>query len=110
VGDRPKATIPLPPQPDAISAYAGKEIIAGVRAEDIAHGPPEGPAHRSLDATVEVTEPTGADVLTIVSVGGQELTARLDPDIDLRPGEKPPLHVDLAKLVCFDPKTEQRIV
>jgi len=28
----------------------------------------------------------------------------------VRPGDKPVLHVDLAKLVCFDPKTEQRIV
>jgi multiple sugar transport system ATP-binding protein len=107
--DRPKVALPLPPQPEAIRAYAGKEIIAGIRAEDIAHGPPEGPAHRSLEAVVEVTEPTGADILTILTVGGQELTARLDPDIEVRPGDKPVLHVDLAKLVCFDPKTEQRI-
>jgi multiple sugar transport system ATP-binding protein len=110
LGDRPKATIPLPPQPEAIRAYVGKEVIAGIRAEDIAHGPPTGLAHRLLDAVVEVTEPTGADILTILTVGGQELTARLDPDIDMRPGDKPVLHVDLAKLVCFDPKTEQRIV
>src|SRR5882724_3972489 len=93
LGDRPKVAISLPPQPEAIRAYAGKEIIAGIRAEDIAHGPPESPAHRSLEAVVEVTEPTGADILTILTVGGQELTARLDPDIDVRPGDKPVLHV-----------------
>ena len=110
LGDRPKATIALPPQPEAIRAYAGKDVIAGIRAENIAHGPPTAAAHRAIDATVEVTEPTGADTLTILTVGGQELTARLDPDIDVRPGDKPVLHVDLAKLVCFDPHTEQRIV
>jgi multiple sugar transport system ATP-binding protein len=56
----------------AIRAYVGKDHRR-IRAEDIAHGPPEGPAHRSLDAVVEVTEPTGADILTILTVGGQEL-------------------------------------
>ena len=38
IGDRPKVHIPLPPQPEAVRAYADKEVIAGVRAEAISYG------------------------------------------------------------------------
>jgi multiple sugar transport system ATP-binding protein len=62
-----------------------------------------------VDATVEVTEPTGADTLAVLTLGGHEFTARLDPDVNLRSGDKAEFSVDLSKLVCFDPQTERLI-
>jgi multiple sugar transport system ATP-binding protein len=110
IGDRPKAHIPLPPQPEAVCAYSGKEVIAGLRAEAISYGGGQlNGTRRVVDATVEVTEPTGADTLAVLTLGGQELTARLQPDFPLRPGERGEFGIDLSKLVFFDPQSEQLI-
>ena len=35
VGERPRVTIPLPPQPPSLRAYAGREVVAGIRPEAI---------------------------------------------------------------------------
>jgi multiple sugar transport system ATP-binding protein len=114
LGERPKVVIPLPPQPEAVLAFAGKAIIAGLRAEAISYGGQvngaEGPPlHRVIDAKVEVIEPTGADTLVVINVGGYEFTARLDPDLELKPGNRAEFSVDLSKLVCFDPASEKLI-
>jgi len=104
VGDRAPASIPLPPLSPAVCAYEGKDIIAGVRAEAISYGAAPGGSdaqHRPMvEATVEVTEPTGADMLAVLNVGGQELTAHLGPDVNLRSGDKAQFSIDLTKLVC----------
>jgi len=103
------ARIPLPSQPEPVRAYSGKEVIAGVRAEAISYGSSAEGSRRMVQAVVEVTEPTGADTLVVLSLGGQELTARLQPDFPLKPGERGEFGLDLAKLVFFDPQSEQRI-
>ena len=113
-GDRSPTHIPLPPLSPAVSAYEGKEIIAGVRAEAISYGtaPTDIPIqHRPMvEATVEVTEPTGADMMAVLSVGGQEFTARLGPDVNLRSGDRAQFNIDLSKLVWFDPQTQKLVV
>jgi multiple sugar transport system ATP-binding protein len=114
VGERPRVTIPLPPQSPAVQGYAGRDVIAGVRAEAISYlrpgsVPPPGP-HQVVRARIEVIEPTGADTLVVLNLGGEEFTARLDPDLDLRPGQEADFLLDLSKLVCFDPATESAIV
>jgi multiple sugar transport system ATP-binding protein len=113
LGERPKVHIPLPPQPAAFHAFVGKDVIAGLRAEAISYGTQvngaKGPTHRILNAKVEVIEPTGADTLVVINLGGHEFTARLDPDVQLRLGDEAEFSVDLSKLVCFDPATEKLI-
>ena len=54
-------------------------------------------------------EPTGADTLVVLDLGGNEFTVRLEPDVALKPGQDAHFFVDLAKLVCFDAKTERLI-
>jgi multiple sugar transport system ATP-binding protein len=113
LGDRPSVSIALPPQPAAVRAYAGKPVIAGLRAEAISYGAKaskaNGALHRVVDAEVEVIEPTGPDTLVVLDLGGHEVTARLDPDLQLKPGDRTQFNVDLSKLVCFDPATEKLI-
>jgi len=110
-GDRPQVHICLPAQPQPVCAYEGKDIIAGVRAEAISYGTTAAAdgVRSIVDATVEVTEPTGADTLAVLNVGGHELTARLGPDVNLRSGDQARFSLDLSKLVFFDPQTQQRI-
>ena len=111
-GERPPVRIDLPDMPPAMSAYIGAEVIAGIRAEAVTlaqTGMAAGPTERVFDARVEVIEPTGADTLVVLDLGGNEFTVRLDPDVSLKPGQDARFFVDLAKLVCFDARTERLI-
>jgi multiple sugar transport system ATP-binding protein len=97
---------------DALDAYIGQEVIAGIRAEaiDLARdGMVPTSTQRFVDARIEVIEPTGADTLVVLNLGGHEFTARLAPDVPLRPGQDARFLVDLTKLVCFDAGTETLI-
>jgi multiple sugar transport system ATP-binding protein len=112
-GDRPKVSIPLPPQPPPVQAFAGREVIVGLRPEAISNGArPAGNgngAQRQVDGQVVVIEPTGPDTLVVLNIGGHELTARLEPDLDLRPGDRAEFTLDLTNLVFFDPSSEKLI-
>jgi multiple sugar transport system ATP-binding protein len=96
-----------------VQAYAGREVIAGIRAEAISYArpgmTPTPGAQHIVQARVEVIEPTGADTLVVLNLGGEEFTARLEPDLELRPGQDAQFLIDLSKLVCFDPSTEAAI-
>ncbi len=94
---------------EAVRAYAGQEVLIGIRAEAVClaqGGEDAAPGQMAFDARVEVIEPTGADTLVVLQLGAQELTVRLEPDAPLRPGQQARFTVDIGKLVCFDAKTE----
>jgi len=104
--------LPRDAVPAALARYSGEELIAGIRAEAVTlatEGMVAGPMQRFVDARIEVIEPTGADTLVVLDLGGHEFTVRLDPDLALTPGQNARFLVDLSKLVCFDPKTESLI-
>ncbi|MDY0748657.1 ABC transporter ATP-binding protein [Paucibacter sp. R3-3] len=108
------ATLALPAQAvvPALAAYADRDVIAGIRPEAVSladAGSVAGPLQSLIEAQVEVIEPTGADTLVLVDLGGHEFTVRLDPEAALSPGQRARFVVDLAKLVCFDPQTEALI-
>jgi multiple sugar transport system ATP-binding protein len=104
------APVELPEQPEAVSRYAGKRVIAGLRPEAIGveRGSAAG-AVRDVDVRILVMEPTGPDILAVVQMGGTEVTARLAADAHYAPGERCLLRVDFSKLVLFDAETEGRI-
>ena len=113
-GKGAQVQIDLPAQvvPAALLGYAGQEVIAGLRPEAVSLAPPEmvaGPLQRFVEADIEVIEPTGADTLVVIDLGGHEFTARLEPDLAIAAGQHARFLVDLSKLVCFDPKTEALI-
>lgn len=102
--------IALPPQSDAVHAYSGRDVIAGMRPEAIGNGNlAQTSMTREVHAIVEVTEPTGPDTLTMLRLAGHEVTARLAADTSYRAGEHANFTLDLGKLVLFDSKTERRI-
>ena len=95
----------------APTAALNSEVIAGLRPEAISdrHLDVEDPNRQTVSARIVITEPTGADTLALVNIGGHELTARLSAECGFQPGDQVTLAVDLAKLVLFDPKTEVRL-
>jgi len=91
--------------------YVGKEIILGVRPEDI-HDEPvfiEASAGTKIKANVDVAELTGAEMMVYSSIGGQDFVARLDSRAEVQPGDSIELAFDLNKAHFFDTESESRI-
>jgi multiple sugar transport system ATP-binding protein len=106
-----KIVLTLPSHFSNLRGYLGQVIIAGIRPETI-NLPQAGnrkDTETNFSAKIVVTEPTGAETLAILDFGGYEFTATLDPDISFTVGQGTQFTVDLAKLVCFDEKTENLI-
>ena len=60
-------------------------------------------------APVEVVEPTGAETMAVIRLGGREVTARFDPDEAPEVGETVHVAIDMDKACLFDPETQRLI-
>src|SRR5574342_576307 len=63
----------------SMMSYKGQSVTLGVRPEDLRVGTSADSADLSFEATVEVVEPLGAEILLNTSVGGQQIAARVEP-------------------------------
>jgi multiple sugar transport system ATP-binding protein len=77
--------------------------VLGIRPEALTEHPHEG--HSGLDLTVEVSEVLGADQFLYGVVGGDAITARVDPNLKVGPGDRVRLGVDMRRLHLFDAPT-----
>jgi multiple sugar transport system ATP-binding protein len=135
-------TLPLPPAATAarpgLDAYAGRDLIAGIRPSDFAAAAHADPAWPRLPARADVTEELGTEThviftintpavrhpsLTHATTGGDtdddpaltqpagttQWTARLPPRSRIRPGQPVTLAIDTTRLHLFDPGTGQAI-
>ena len=91
--------------------YVGKEIILGIRPEDI-HDEPvfiEASQGTKIHVKIDVSELTGAETMLYSSIEGQDFVARVDSRSDIKPGQSIDLAFDLNKAHFFDVTTESRI-
>ena len=109
--DGSTTVLPLQRPSDAARAFVGRDVILGLRPESIDDSPAdaEGAQRHPLEAHVEVTQPTGADTLAMIRLGGREAVARLRAETGARAGERRRFMVDMSKAVLFDPETEERL-
>jgi multiple sugar transport system ATP-binding protein len=102
--------LPLPHDRAKLAAWVGKEVIFGIRPEQITDART---AHREglpqMDCHVKVIEPTGPDTLIFVTLNDTKVCCRAHPTEAKRPGDAMQLVFDVSKAVLFDPKTEVRI-
>ena len=91
--------------------YVDKEVVLGIRPEDIKDDEAFITAHpeSSFAATVRVYELLGAEVFLYFAVDDYDITARVDPRTTARPGDTVTIAMDLAKMHIFDKETEQII-
>ncbi|MHB8587500.1 MAG: ABC transporter ATP-binding protein [Candidatus Dormibacteraceae bacterium] len=80
----------------------------GIRPEALSEHPREG--HPGLDLKVEVVEILGADQFLYGTVGGDNITARVDPNLHVTAGDHVRLGVDMRRLHLFDPVSELAIL
>jgi multiple sugar transport system ATP-binding protein len=93
----------------ALRAYKGQQVALGVRPEDVHVASGADPAQNTFDATVEVVEPLGSEILLDVRVGRGTIVARVDPTVRVKVHETVKLAVNADRLHFFDAKTEQAI-
>lgn len=87
----------------------GREIILGIRPEQIALGTVEGNGLPGIRAEVQVTEPTGPDLLVFVTLNQTKVCCRLAPDVACRVGDTLNLQFDPARVLLFDAGTGARL-
>ncbi|MGE8306556.1 MULTISPECIES: ABC transporter ATP-binding protein [Pseudomonas] len=87
----------------------GREIILGIRPEQIALGAGEGNGVPGIRAEVQVTEPTGPDLLVFVTLNQTKVCCRLAPDVACRVGDSLNLQFDPARVLLFDAASGERL-
>ena len=95
-----------------IANYVGKEIVFGIRPEDVHDEPEFIEKHPEARATadVEVTELMGAETYLYLNCEGNALTARVEPTSTAKTGDKITIALDMNKMHLFDKETEKTIL
>jgi multiple sugar transport system ATP-binding protein len=91
----------------------GRPVVLGIRPENLTRydrrHTEDSPILGTIEAPVEVVEPTGAETMVVVRIAGKEVIARFEPNAVPAVGERVKLAVDMAKACLFDPETETLI-
>ena len=109
------STIPVPSNKindDSLDAYVGKDIVFGIRPEDV-HDEPEiveKLADCCVEADVDVTELMGAETYLYLTCEGNAVTARVEPTSVAKSGDKIKVALDMNKCHLFDKETEKTIL
>lgn len=93
----------------AADELEGREIILGIRPEQIALGTGEGNGLPGIRAEVQVTEPTGPDLLVFVTLNQTKVCCRLAPDVACQVGDNLNLQFDPARVLLFDADSGERL-
>src|SRR5690625_1355729 len=91
--------------------YVGKEIVLGVRPEDI-HDEPvflDASPETKIDALIDVAELMGSETFLYSKVDDQDFVARVDSRTDITNDDTIQLAFDLNNAHFFDVETEERI-
>jgi multiple sugar transport system ATP-binding protein len=106
------ARLPLPDEV-ATRAGGGRRVVLGIRPENLTHYDSrraEEMRHLgTIEAPVEVVEPTGAETIAVVRIGSREVIACFEPNAAPSVGDTVTLGVDMAKACLFDAETEMLI-
>ena len=104
--------VPIPDKnADAYKRLEGKNVIFGIRPEDI-HDPsflPTDVITEKIDAKVDVTELMGNEIFLHMMSGQDSFVARVDPRSNLRIGEQCQVAFDMNNVHIFDAETEEAI-
>ncbi len=97
---------------DALKYYVDKEVVLGVRPENIHDEEMFLSAAKTgiIEANVEVTEMLGAETYLYLNCSGISLTARVSPRCTARPQDTVKLAIDPNKIHLFDMADEHTIL
>ncbi len=99
----------MPVRGGAAASYVGKNVILGIRPEDIAAKGQAKPGYSRIKVRVEMAEMMGAEAYLYARMDGKRLVARVPSDLDRGGGEETELALNPDKIHLFDPDTKRRI-
>lgn len=89
--------------------FVGKEVIFGIRPEDI-HNPMFAPSSihaEPITATVDVTELMGNEIFLYLVAGKNNFTARVDPRTRFSIGDRVQMVINMDNMHIFDPSVDR---
>lgn len=89
-----------------LNTYMNKEVIMGVRPEDIVDA---GSGAFDIEVLVDVVEPMGNEIFIYYQVDSKQMISRLHPSCNVKALEKIGLKLDRENLHFFDMNTEMSI-
>jgi multiple sugar transport system ATP-binding protein len=95
-----------------LDALADRRVVFGIRPEDIAIAAPASEAGDArLRARLVAVEPLGAETILVLAPDGlgDEILARVGPEVALRPGDAVALELNLRAAHLFDPVTTRAL-
>lgn len=109
-----KFEIMLPEQKisDDIKALIDKKAILGIRPEDVfdhTNLKVQGFTNSFIQGLVDIVEPLGSELYVHMKVGTETMIGRLEPNVQVKPGEQFKAFVNPEKIHLFHPETEKRI-
>ena len=95
----------------AYQDYTGKQIIFGIRPEDIVNPEyaPRGIIAQPVDTKVDITELMGNEIFLFLKSGKHDFVARVDPRTQVTSGQDMQLVFNMDNMHIFDRETEQAI-
>jgi len=101
-------SFPVPADREArYRPYAGRDLIFGLRPEDIIETRGETqPGRAPFQVVLDVVEPMGMETMVYFIVNGIEVCGRVNPAAAKNAGEVMPLVADLNHMHLIDPKTD----
>jgi multiple sugar transport system ATP-binding protein len=109
---RERLALPLAAE-SSFAMNAGRDVIVGIRPEDLYESTPpcDAAAIARLPARVTAVEPLGAETLLVLTLDGSddELIARIGRETKVRSGDRIDIGIDGAAVHLFDPATTKAI-
>ncbi|MGI6034221.1 MAG: ABC transporter ATP-binding protein [Limnochordia bacterium] len=103
----------IPPEMEAkikdLGSYKDKEVIFGIRPEDIKDQQDLFGEDSTITAVVDVTEPMGSEIYVYFTLAGADLVARVPASSKVKDGKPHAFSFNMNKLHLFDPETEKAI-
>ena len=93
---------------DLLKPYVGKEVIFGIRPEDLVYVENFAPG-KTIRSNVEVVEPLGAEIHLWVSTKAHQMVARVPPRYDFKVSDEAFFQPAMDKAIFFDIETERSL-
>ncbi|RRV32682.1 ABC transporter ATP-binding protein [Pseudomonas sp. o96-267] len=87
-----------------------RDLILGIRPEQVQLAADDGAEAPSICAEVEVTEPTGPDTLVFVNLNQTKVCCRLAPDMTPQVGSTLSLRFEPSRVLLFDAQSGERLL
>lgn len=101
----------IPMKNKELDAYVGKEVVMGIRPEDIHAETADSASDKAaaVDAHVDMTELMGSEIYLYLKASGQKLVARVPAYVNVRVEDDICVGFDAKKIHVFDKETEKVI-